>query len=153
MDVTILVTMHMFSFSQLLGISQDKWCRCWKLFQLCPKLVSAVGRDGPIDVIETSVCKLYKVPDAPSIDHARYLLFSKYQKAHEALPTKKDALELHIARANLHAKIWFQADRVHMNNVSLEVRINRLATNRVIIIHHVDKTTASSKYMFAISNM
>ena len=29
--------------------------RCCKLFQLCPKLVSSVVRDGPIDVIETSV--------------------------------------------------------------------------------------------------
>ena len=76
--------------------------------------------DGPIDAIERYVCKLYKAPAAPPIDNARHLLFSKCQKAHEALPPSNDALELHIARANLQAKIWFQADTIHMSKVSLE---------------------------------
>ena len=77
-----------------------------------------IGRGGPIHDIERFVCKLYKAPEAPSIDHTRHLLFSKCQKAIETLPPTKDALELHIARANLQAKIWLQADRAHMTNVS-----------------------------------
>ena len=85
--------------------------KCWKIFQNQPLLVNGIGRDGELTPIEQFVCCLYGTPAQPTIDHARLHLFAKAKKGLEMLPPTRDALELHVARANYQAKVWLQADK------------------------------------------
>ena len=86
---------------------------CWTVFLQHPELLHGVGRDAPLGDVEKFLCYLYKAP-CPSggIDKARYDLFQKGKKAIEMLPPTRDALELHLARANHQAKVWLQSDKV-----------------------------------------
>jgi hypothetical protein len=88
---------------------------CWNTFYNQPLLVKGIGRDGELSPIEQFVCKLYGTPDIQTVDHARIQLFGKAKKGLEMLPPTRDALELHVARANHQAKIWLQADQEHIH--------------------------------------
>jgi len=83
---------------------------CWKVFKEQPLLLRGIGRDGDIADIEKFVCTLYGTPDKESVDAARVHLFGKAKQNLELLPPTKDALELHVKRANYQAKIWLKAD-------------------------------------------
>ena len=83
---------------------------CWKVYQKHPELLSGVGRDGSMEKAEEFVSLLYDSPfPSEGVDKARYVMFLKGKKTLEMLPPTKDALELHVIRANYQAKVWLQA--------------------------------------------
>ena len=88
---------------------------CWKTFQNHPHLAQGIGRDGELAPIEQFVCHLYGTPEQQTVDNATLQLFGKGKLGLEMLPPTRDALELHIARANYQAKIWLQADQEHID--------------------------------------
>ena len=92
--------------------------KCWKIFQNQPLLVNGIGRDGDLAPIEQFVGHLYGTPAQPTVEHARLHLFGKGNKALEMLPPTRDALEPHAARANHQAKIWYKADKEHIDVAS-----------------------------------
>ena len=58
----------------------------------------------------------YKSPHSSSgVDRARHDLFQEGKKAREMLLPTSDALELHLSRANHHAKVWLQANNADVN--------------------------------------
>ena len=48
------------------------------------------------------------------IEEAKHSILGKAKRDLDMLPPTHGALELHIRRANYHAKIWLQADHVIM---------------------------------------
>ncbi|XP_071479491.1 uncharacterized protein [Diadema antillarum] len=84
---------------------------CWKVFLENPLLVKGIGRDGELEPIEQFVCQLYGTSIQANVNSARLHLFGKAKKGLEMLPPRKDALQLHVERANYQAKVWLQADR------------------------------------------
>ena len=80
-----------------------------------PLLLAGVGRYGDLGDTEKCVCLLYGIDDN-DINCARRSLFVKAKRALEMLPPTKDALELHVARANYQAKIWINADKAIMDS-------------------------------------
>ena len=102
------------STSSLTGIGKRV---SWKVFCDNPDLLHGVGRDedGTFEMVDEFVCKLYNIPlPQKGVDWARHHLFVKGKKSLETLPPTKDALELHIHRANYQAKIWLRADKPDM---------------------------------------
>ena len=57
------------------------------------------------------MCRLNRLPEHSDVNSARLQLFSKAKKGFEMLTPTRDALELHVARANHQAKIWPHADQ------------------------------------------
>ena len=84
----------------------------WKIYMQHPELLQGVGRDGPAELAEEFVCRLYG-SQTPSrgLDCARSAIFQKGQIALEMLPPTRDAFSLHLKRSNYQAKIWLQADK------------------------------------------
>ena len=78
---------------------------CWKTFQNHPHLVQGIGRDGELAPIEQFVCHLNGTSEQQTVNNARLQLFGKGKLGLDMLPPTRDALELHIARANYQAKI------------------------------------------------
>jgi len=78
-----------------------------------PALLGSVGHGGTIQDIEKYLCRLYGCSSNdehdPDVDTCRHRLFLKAKKALEFLPPTKDALDLHLQRANYQAKIWINA--------------------------------------------
>ena len=62
-------------------------------------------------------CILYGIDgdDVAGINGAMRTLFVKAKRALEMLPPTRDALELHVSRANYQAKIWLDADKSIMD--------------------------------------
>jgi hypothetical protein len=83
---------------------------CWKSFVKNPGLVEGIGRNGELALVEQFVCNLYGSPGLQTVDSARLNMFSKANTDLELLPPTRDALELHVQRANYQAKIWLQAE-------------------------------------------
>lgn len=83
---------------------------CWTLFEENPDLHGGVGRVCIIEQVEEFICRLYGAPHPfVGVDQAQYDKFEKGHKELERLPPTKDALGLHFARSNVHAKVWLQA--------------------------------------------
>lgn len=60
-------------------------------------------------LFEEFVCDLYKTKEV-EVGSARYMLFTKTEKIEpHLLPPSRDALQLHISRANYQASIWRRA--------------------------------------------
>ena len=90
---------------------------CWKVFMKYSHLLVGIGRDGDFEDAEKFVCILYGISEeaAVGIDDARRSLFVKAKRALEMLPPTRDALELHVSRANYQAKVWINADKAIMD--------------------------------------
>ena len=83
---------------------------CCKLYVQFPELLNNVGRIASVDLAgleEFNVCCLYG-GGTEDVDELRFYQFSKSRKGLELLSPPKDALQLHVARANFQAKIWLQ---------------------------------------------
>ena len=92
---------------------------CWKTFKDFPLLLHGVGRDGAMDNVEEYLCRLYGAPNLHGgVDKGRYEMFQKGKKSLESLPPTKDALELHVQRANFQAMVWLKADSRETNTGS-----------------------------------
>ena len=64
--------------------------------------------------LERLVCSLYQVKLEIDVNKARYKLFTKKRKPPppQSLPPTKDALYLHIERANYHCQLWKKNTRL-----------------------------------------
>jgi len=82
------------------------------MFENEPLLVNGIGRDGDLSPVTQFMWHLYGAITQSNVDQARLQLFSKANKGLEMLPSMRDALALHICRANYQAK---QADREHID--------------------------------------
>ena len=77
-----------------------------------PLLLEGIGRVGELGPVEQFVCNLYGSPELQTVNSVRVSMFSK-AKANtgmELLPPTRDALELHVQRANYQAKIWLMSE-------------------------------------------
>ena len=90
--------------SQFAGIGKQS---AWKTFHSCfPELHQRLGDNSPVDEkvlsdAEAFVCKMYnKSTDEVLINKERSAAFRKAKKSLDSLPPTKDALHLHIKRAN-----------------------------------------------------
>ncbi|KAG7153822.1 hypothetical protein Hamer_G017631 [Homarus americanus] len=82
---------------------------CWKTFLKQPLLVNTlkgIGRDGDFSPAEQFVCHVYGTQEQLTVNHVRL---------QQMLPPTRDALELHLPRANHQVKIWLQADQEHID--------------------------------------
>ena len=98
--------------SQFAGIGKQT---AWKVFDSSPKLIEHLGEDCPpkagvLADAEAFVCQLYNHgTDEVDIDKERAAAFRKVKKNLDTLPPTKDALHLHIRRANFQSMIWKKA--------------------------------------------
>ena len=90
---------------------------CWKVFMKYSHLLVGIGRDCDFEDADKFVCILYGISEeaAVGIDDASRNLFVKAKRPLEMLPPTRDALELHVSRANYQAKVWINADKAIMN--------------------------------------
>ena len=67
------------------------------------------------ETLERLICSLYQVKLEIDINEARYKLFTKKKKPPppQSLPPTKDALYLHIKRANYQCQLWKKALDYH----------------------------------------
>ena len=63
---------------------------------------------------EKFVCAIYKHGEVKFVDQIRVLLFPKCGKL-QALPSTRDALELHIRRSHYISLVWKQACCQYLN--------------------------------------
>ena len=75
-----------------------------------PLLLEGIGRDGELGPVEQFVCNLYGSPELQTVNSVRVSMFSKAKAGMELLPSSRDALELHVQRANYQAKIWLMSE-------------------------------------------
>ena len=73
-----------------------------------PLLLEGIGRDGELGPVEQFVCNLYGSPELQTVNSVRVSMFSKAKAGME--PPTRDALELHVQRANYQAKIWLMSE-------------------------------------------
>lgn len=98
--------------SQFAGIGKQT---AWKVFDSSPRLIEHLGEDCPPEAsvladAEAFVCQLYNYgTDGVDIDKERAAAFRKVKKNLDSLPPTKDALHLHIHRANFQSMIWKNA--------------------------------------------
>lgn len=98
--------------SQFSGIGKQS---AWKVFDSSPRLIEHLGEDCPPEAsvladAEAFVCQLYNHgTDGVDIDKERAAAFRKVKKNLDSLPPTKDALHLHIHRANFQSMIWKKA--------------------------------------------
>ena len=69
-------------------------------FDVSPQLLNS---------LETFVCSLYGQPHLTDVNEARYKLFCAKGCSSSQLPPCRDALQLHIRRANFQAAVWRMA--------------------------------------------
>ena len=86
-----------------------------KIFHSSSKLIEHLGEHCPPEEsvladAEAFVCQLYNHgTDEVDIDEERAAAFRKVKKNLDSLPLTKDALHLHIRRANFQCMIWKKA--------------------------------------------
>lgn len=83
---------------------------CWAIFHSQPPLINGISRNGELAPIEQFVYVSYGSSTLSNVNQTRLHLFTSAKKYHEMVPPPRDALKLHILRANYQAKIWLQAD-------------------------------------------
>ena len=71
---------------------------------------------------------IYGTLEQPTTNHATLRLFSKAKKDLEMSPPIRDTLELHAIHANYQAKICFQANKEHIDVLSLVATMARKDT-------------------------
>lgn len=89
---------------------------CWKVYLKHPDLLSGLGQNENLDNAEEFVCRLYDAASSlKCVNLIRHAIFQKGQKTLEMLPPTKNALYLHIARADYQAKLWRDANVSHVD--------------------------------------
>jgi len=102
--------------SQFTGIGKKT---AWKVFKQCPQLLHQLGHESEpspetMTSVEHFVCRLYD-PNTTgnSIQQIRCSKFRKLNANIDTLPPTKDALQLHIKRANYQTLVWKQCLNTH----------------------------------------
>ena len=89
--------------------------RTWEAYLHNPQLLDNVGRDDDnMTGAEQYVLNLYKSPQSSNLNMARLDIFNKGKTELERLPPTQDAFQLHLARANYQANVWYQATTAMM---------------------------------------
>ena len=89
--------------------------RTWETYLNHPQLLDNVGRDDDnMTGAEQYVLNLYKSPQSSNLNMARLDIFNKGKTELERLPPTQDAFQLHLARANYQANVWYQATTAMM---------------------------------------
>ncbi|PFX25959.1 uncharacterized protein LOC111329635 [Stylophora pistillata] len=109
--------------SQFAGIGKQS---AWKILEGTPELIEHLGEHcPPLESVladsEAFVRQLYNhVTNGKDINKDRASAFRKVKKNLDSFPPTKDALHLHIRRANYQSMIWNKAKEPHLSLASPE---------------------------------